>query len=80
MDPIADSARAQLRWHAELGANGFDTLDAQAAAENARWRLEAIVRALDELDDTAHLARIFAVVGVEPRIGRKREISHRKPL
>ena len=57
----------RIRWHAELGANSFDTLPPAAAAENAEWRLNAIVRALDRLDDTLRLTEIFRLVGVKPR-------------
>lgn len=66
------SALDRIRWHAELGANSFDTLPTEDAAANAQWRLDAIVRLLDHLDDTDRLIRIFGVVGIEPRIGRKR--------
>ena len=73
---MADAVRSQIRWHAELGANGFDDLKPQDAAENARWRLEAIVRLLDRLDDTARLARVFGVVGMEPDERLKRSLQN----
>lgn len=57
----------RIRWHAEIGANSFDTLPERQAAENAEWRLNAIVRALDRLEDTLRLTGIFGVVGVKPR-------------
>lgn len=62
---------AQVRWHAELGANGFDWLAPDDAAENARLSLISIVELLDDLDDTDRLVSILGVVGVEPRFRRK---------
>lgn len=64
-------ALARIRWHAEIGANSFDTVDYASAAENARDSLNSIVLILDQVDDTDHLARIFRVVGVEPRVRDK---------
>ena len=71
---MIDTARSQLRWHAELGVNGFDTMEPQDAAENARGRLEAIVHILDELEDTARLARVLGVIGFEPGERLKRSL------
>ncbi len=62
---VADRVRAHVRWHAELGESGFDTLPEDEAAEHARWRLGAILRYLDRLDDTDRSARIFRIVGLE---------------
>ncbi len=71
---MPDTIRSHIRWHAELGANGFDDMKPQDAAENARWRLEAIVRILDRLDDTARLARMFGVAGMEADERLKRSL------
>lgn len=57
--------RNRIRWHAELGASGFETLPPEDAAEHAQWRLEAIVRYLDRLDDADRSARIFRIAGIE---------------
>lgn len=76
-DILTPAVLARLRWHAELGESGFDTLPAGAAGENARWRLGAIVRVLDHLDDTHDLARIFRIVGIEPRVGGEGSVRYR---
>lgn len=46
----------RLRWMAELGENGFDTLPLGIAAENARLKLKAIVEFVDFIDDANDLA------------------------
>lgn len=57
--------RNRIRWQAELGASGFETLPPEDAAENAQIKLEAIVRYLDRLDDADRSARIFRLAGIE---------------
>lgn len=57
--PTHEHVRAHIRWHAELGENGFDTLPADEAAEHAQWRLAAIGRYLDRLESNERTARII---------------------
>lgn len=64
-------ALARIRWHAEIGNNGFDRLPDDDAAWNARQSLSSIVQILDDLDHANSLAEIFRVTGVEPRFNRK---------
>ena len=57
--------RARIRWHAEMGVNGFDHLRAEVAAWNAERSLQSICRILDEAEDGDRTARILKMVGLE---------------
>lgn len=57
--------RNKIRWHAECGASVFETMPPEEALDHAQWRLEAIVRYLDRLDDADRSVRIFQLVGIE---------------
>lgn len=43
----------QIRWWAQSGLNGFDTLSHDLAVENAKADLTAILAYLDALDEGA---------------------------
>lgn len=77
--PTIEHMRAHIRWHAELGDNGFDTLPTDEAAEHAQWRLRAIVRYLDRLDDADRTVRIFRVVGLKSGENGETLIGERDP-
>ena len=74
-DTVEADAIARVRWHAELGANGFDHLDPDHAAHNAQSSLKSICTILDDLDHANSLASIFRVTGIEPRFRREGAIS-----
>ena len=61
------NALARVRWHSEIGANGFDHLEPDHAAWNAQQSLLSICQILDQIDDTDNLVRILGVSGIEPR-------------
>ena len=63
-----------MRWMAELGLSGLDTLPLEIAAESSRMSLKGIVGLLDHLDDTDNFAAIFGTCRIEPRLGFKRAI------
>lgn len=69
MSDTPEYVRQHIRWHAELGANSFESLKPEDAVENARWRLEAIVRYLDRLDDADRTARVLRLVGLDATEG-----------
>lgn len=69
-EAVKDEAR-RLRdlvyWHAELGYNGFDTLDPKAATWNARESLRSICDILDSFDEARSLKAIYEATGMKPR-------------
>lgn len=63
----------QLRYYAQSALSGFDTLDGEAAVQNARDDLNALLAYLGRFADYA--VPILGVSKVEPWIGLKETIG-----
>ena len=70
------SATEQIRWHAQLALNGFETLDLETAAAEAQSELRALLRLLDGLGGTDGAAPVLNAVGVEPIVEVESVGSH----
>lgn len=66
-------ALARIRWQAEAGLSGFETLTLEGALASARLSLESIIDALERLDNTdgtgiSGVGRVKAPVGYEAQV------------
>lgn len=62
----------QIRWWAESTLNGFDTLDAETAIENAKADMRSLLAYLDRTNDAVS---VLGVVPVEPAVRDELDVS-----